>query len=342
MKIHVYIAKTDINKRIDPEWFRKAIDFLSTKCIVSPESFLSKLNDIGVDKIDRFVNGDIVNNDKCYFEEYYGDFLKLCPEWRVESTSVGDKRKAEGQDDQTVHLFWHQFTTKQVPHIMINRKHKFSGLCSLHSTVITEHYLTAIHTKGSISSTYDISKYAAHTLSGDRLADFLLRDKGGSSLSMLHELCGLDATDTDHYTVPNPKTLPLGYEEACAQIFERVAAAPALISHFQVYPDFLETDKVSFTGTPTPRDSPGSEPMYHSMVLIGARKTQAGEYFFLLQNWWEGRYFIEVSGEYLSCCGAMIVFVNKPFGRRPELSALLCDAMYAETSVDAAEKYYER
>ena len=38
----------------------------------------------------------------------------------------------------------------------------------------------------------------------------------------------------------------------------------------------------------------------------------------------------------------MIVFVNKPFGRRPELSALLCDAMYAKTSVDAAEKYYER
>ena len=74
--------------------------------------------------------------------------------------------------------------------------------------------------------------------------------------------------------------------------------APALISRFQVYPDFLMPGVVSFTGTPAPQHPPASEPMYHSMVLIGARKTKAGEYFFLLKNWWEGRYFIEVSGEY--------------------------------------------
>lgn len=141
-----------------------------------------------------------MNDDKCFFEEFYGDFLNLCPEWRVESLSAGEKRKAEGQDEQTVHLFWHQFTTDQVPHILVIRRHNTSGLCSLHSAVIFEHYLIAIYTKGAISSTYDISKYAAHVLSGDRLADFLLRHEGGSSVSTLYELCGLDATDTDHYT----------------------------------------------------------------------------------------------------------------------------------------------
>ena len=79
----------------------------------------------------------------------------------------------------------------------------------------------------------------------------------------------------------------------------------------------------------------------HSMVLIGARKTTSGDYFFLLQNWWEGRYFIEVSGEYLHHCQAEITFVKKAITRKRELATLLCDALYAETSADASETFYE-
>ena len=41
------------------------------------------------------------------------------------------------------------------------------------------------------------------------------------------------------------------------------------------------------------------------------RKTMAGEYYFLLQNWWRGRYFIEVSYDYLSICRPEVTFVNK-------------------------------
>lgn len=49
----------------------------------------------------------------------------------------------------------------------------------------------------------------------------------------------------------------------------------------------------------------------HSMVLIGARKSSLGEYFFLLQNWWEGKYFIEVSGEYMHRCSAITTFAEE-------------------------------
>ena len=78
------------------------------------------------------------------------------------------------------------------------------------------------------------------------------------------------------------------------------------------------------------------------MMLIGARKSATGEYFFQLQNWWEGKYFIEFSGEYMSHCDAMITFVKKAITRKLELSTFICDALYAETSADAAETCYEK
>jgi hypothetical protein len=83
----------------------------------------------------------------------------------------------------------------------------------------------------------------------------------------------------------------------------------------------------------------------HSMVLIGARKTSKGEYYFLLQNWWQGRCFIEVSGEYMHHCQAQITFVKKPITRKCELATFLSEALFAETSADASDtcnECYER
>jgi hypothetical protein len=116
------------------------------------------------------------------------------------------------------------------------------------------------------------------------------------------------------------------------------ALSPALISLFRVYPDFGETNAVSFSGLPARQKMVAlSDIERHSMVLIGARKTSEGEYFFLLQNWWEGRYFIEVSGEYMHHCEAQITVVKKGIIRKKELTTFLSEALYAETSADASE-----
>lgn len=77
------------------------------------------------------------------------------------------------------------------------------------------------------------------------------------------------------------------------------------------------------------------------MVLIGARKSNDNN-FFLLQNWWDGRYFIEVSGEYMYHCHAKIIFVNKAITRKLDLTSFLCQALFAETDADASETSYER
>lgn len=42
---------TDVTKEVDSEWLNEAIEFLSSKRISSPESFISKVDGIGIDKI---------------------------------------------------------------------------------------------------------------------------------------------------------------------------------------------------------------------------------------------------------------------------------------------------
>ena len=95
---------------------------------------------------------------------------------------------------------------------MVIRK-QISGLCYLHSVVLMEHFLFAISTKGEASSTYDIGKYEANALSGDKLVDFLLKGEGGNSLMSLYELCCLKEADTVPVTIPRPNLFPLGYNE---------------------------------------------------------------------------------------------------------------------------------
>ena len=60
------------------------------------------------------------------------------------------------------------------------------------------------------------------------------------------------------------------------------------------------------------------------MVLIGVRKYK-NKYNFLLQNWWENKYFIEVSPEYMHHCGAQITFIDKKISTRKNgLVHLIC------------------
>lgn len=55
------------------------------------------------------------------------------------------------------------------------------------------------------------------------------------------------------------------------------------------------------------------------MVLIGMRfDEEDNQFYFLLQNWWEHCYFVEVSGDYMSAVGCVITFVSDPIIEIPE------------------------
>jgi hypothetical protein len=78
----------------------------------------------------------------------------------------------------------------------------------------------------------------------------------------------------------------------------------------------------------------------HAMLLIGGRQAADGQFYFLLQNWWHDRFFIEVSAEYLYSSEATISFVEEEIKSIPE--TLLCtNSPYLETTVDASERMDE-
>ena len=45
------------------------------------------------------------------------------------------------------------------------------------------------------------------------------------------------------------------------------------------------------------------------MVLIGARTDASGKRWFLLQNWWKEKQFVEVSEDYMGYCKPQTYFV---------------------------------
>jgi hypothetical protein len=44
----------------------------------------------------------------------------------------------------------------------------------------------------------------------------------------------------------------------------------------------------------------------HAMVLVGHRKDDTGKQFFLIQNWWFKKQFLEFDADYLIASGASI------------------------------------
>ena len=319
----------------------KAKLYLEDKEIPSPDKVSAKLDATGLDKIEHLMEGDKnIFNDKNYFVEYFYNFTTIIPAWGLATNhEINSPKKKRKLNEEVVNIFWNQFSPSQIGRVMVIRKQN-SGLCYLHAPVVYEHYLIAIATDCSNCGIINIGKYEDYLLTGDDLTNFLLQDKGGNSLETLDKICNLTEDDRDSIRIPDKNKHANYYAQVCEEILQNVSLKPALVSTFKVYDDFLETKKVSFSGKP--KTSNTKHPQMHSMVLIGARKSITGEYFFLLQNWWEGRYFIEVSGEYMYYCDPKITFVKKAFTRNLELSTFICDALYAESSADAAETCYEK
>lgn len=82
---------------------------------------------------------------------------------------------------------------------------------------------------------------------------------------------------------------------------------PALVSMFMVHKDFQLSEKVVHLGHEV---TDPKQIGFHAMVLVGYRKTEAGQDRFLLQSWWKAKPFIEVDAPYLEQRGASLIFVT--------------------------------
>lgn len=204
----------------------------------------------------------------------------------------------------------------------------------MHAPVVLQHYLVSMgsgnHTGAKM---IDIAAYVAKYRRGAALVDYLKNNRGGNSEDFASEIF-LGASDEDNF---DKRTLVMGknsLHEACQRITQRLTNEPALVSRFKVYQNFMDGDS-SFLNANFPKKTLLGR---HAMVLIGYRKCVTHGIVFLLQNWWKGRHFIEVSASYLAACDATVIFV------KTELTDIPTDfpvirSVYAETTVDCGETY---
>jgi hypothetical protein len=312
------------------EFETKAIPFLINHGIKKPLGFLKKLKSapFGYEKLNRLMEGDVtkvkIDGEENYFDVCFDDFTKQAPQWsRAQAAEYSD----------VFHTFFDDFNSEDRRKILIIRR-QIGGICYLHAVVTFEHYLSALLSQGEITTTIDVGKYGGFALHGRELRQFLLRNEGGNAIDTLCTLVNLDPTqDLITYSIPNTKAAAKLYADTCNNILMRARAQPALVSNMKIADIYGSTDVVF---TEAPRGLPGRP--RHSLVLIGARKGKDGEYYFLLQNWWESRYFIEVSGQYLSQCDARIsFFLGERIERHEVIADFLYQATFAETCADVQE-----
>ena len=274
-------------------------------------------------RLERVMNGDrVIEVDKeSFFDDCFQKFTDRVPEW----------------NDERCTIFWNSYDNDWRKKVLIIREQS-AGLCFLSAVFVFEHYLTAIFSKGAIPTTYDVGKYEAKELRGEVLEDFLLNGRLSSTLGILKSVCALGDDDFETILLPSNRDLRARqYQDDCELISQLVASRPGIISQMKAsHISGSSVEQIQFTDAPGNQlDSPR-----HAVLLIGACKKADGEYYFLVQNWWPSRPFLELSGRYLAHCDAKITFllptVTK-LERREENEMILNNALYAETCSDIGE-----
>ena len=166
----------------------------------------------------------------------------------------------------------------------------------------------------------DISKFIREQFSADQLEHHIFNNKGGNSVAMLKRLLEPNSMISSAFD-------SVKWDQCLKQY------GPALVSQFEVFDDFADQTTHVHHGSSTTGQSRGM----HSMVLVGARK-EGGKHYFLLQNWWKQKQFVEVDVDYMESRGATIYFVKTPQTKIPK-SFPQTHGIFAENEMDKEEDY---
>jgi hypothetical protein len=102
-----------------------------------------------------------------------------------------------------------------------------------------------------------------------------------------------------------------------------------------VYEDFWDTSKRHHYGTPT-----GKYIGNHAVALVGHRSDKVkNKTYFLLQNWWQKKQFVEVDEEYLKHSDAYVTFIETPQTQIPEKFSFHYGKCYELEGVDKPEHW---
>lgn len=228
----------------------------------------------------------------------------------------------------------HKFSAEEFPGytviVMVNnaltlvQRVQRSGLCYMHAGAVVQYYAiwhwarkedpNAVCTHGMLNITKDIKTRFKPKM----LERHIFHDEGGDSEVYLGSILEKDSI---------LRRVELDDIERCLIEF-----GPCLLGHFAVHRDFIdEKSQHHHRGVPQ-----GEEEGRHAMVIVGARRDSRSRYF-LLQNWWQRKQFVQVDEAYVRACGGRAFFVVTPQRRVPAQLPTLSGHWFEATGLDKPE-----
>ncbi len=172
-----------------------------------------------------------------------------------------------------------------------------SRLCYIHAPLVLQHYLVSRKTSSKQVGMINIAHYIHDHFDTGKLEKRIFYNEGGDS-----------AYQVDNILIPDPEISPIARKNYTMDTMK--VYGPCLVSKFKVFKDFQQGDQVMFHGKP-PNKNKNNLMRCHGMIMIGFREDQ-GKRYFLLQNWWAKKQFIEVDFEYQNECNPLLSYVETP------------------------------
>ena len=251
-------------------------------------------------------------------------------------------------DNESCVLFWENYLELKDLLVVRMMSNDAMGSCHTQATVCTQHYVVAVNqfllnNKTDNVGMITIPSLLRHKLNTcDLLRNYLFSEKGGKALQDLGLICDLPMTHDLSTLTPEPLFTPK--EVFCNHVMDRLKRQPALVHRFAMIDRSgfaISNGKVSFSAADVHTDRSIYEEL-HAMVLVGMRRDDEGQYWFLMQNWWSEKLFVEVSYEFLMAADASITFVNKPIVDIPLIGCM--ERTYSKallTELDKGDSWLE-
>lgn len=166
------------------------------------------------------------------------------------------------------------------------------GSCFIHAPILLSYYLLKFCLVDCEEiKVVDMVDFIRKTFNFQQLFKYFFLDSGGFAEEVLFSLLKKGSTT-----------------QICTNLFEDLKHHGVLfIESMKLYSGFFDKDNFSYHNLDLLEKAKGKKGN-HSMIIVGRRLEGETEYF-LLQNWWEGKQFVEVTSQYLTDCEAVVKFV---------------------------------
>ncbi|KAJ3232578.1 hypothetical protein HDU78_006982 [Chytriomyces hyalinus] len=240
---------------------------------------------------------------------FFDAFVELHPEW------------APGEGVFVAHRDHPDLHGKE--HALVERFQKI-GLCYMHAPVVLQHYLVAMNNTER-TPMLNIADFLKTKMNGTQLYHHIWDNQGGDSLEFLKSILAKkpDRKGIVHKLVNDTTDLTSLLK----------TNGPGLVSGFRVTSDFnarqWQHEGYSREGEVVGR---------HAMLLIGCREA-GGKVWYLLQNWWKTKAYVEVDIAYLAASECLVHFVTEKQHRMGNFLSNYEEMVECEVGLDARENF---